>query len=72
MLPYETKYLKVLKLNEAIASAVKNTKDPVLLVGDFNYGDINWNYMEIPDNISHRNEYLFLKTEREFFISTCT
>ena len=31
-----------MKLNEAIARAVKNTKDPVLLVGDFNYGDINF------------------------------
>jgi ribonuclease P/MRP protein subunit RPP40 len=57
-----------IKINDAITSIARNTQDPVLIVGDFNYGEIDWNLIQVPDDSTHCNEQLFIKTLRKIFL----
>jgi hypothetical protein len=57
-----------IKINEAITYITSKFQDPVLIVGDFNYGDIDWNFLDVPEHVTHSNEYLFVKALRENFL----
>jgi hypothetical protein len=56
------------KLNEAISYICNKFSDPILLVGDFNYGSIDWNNAYITDDLTHKQEFLFLQTIRDCFL----
>jgi hypothetical protein len=57
-----------IKLNETITYINDKFKDPILLMGDFNYGSIDWKFIQVPDDITHKREIMFLRNLRNNFL----
>ena len=57
-----------IKINEAITYVANKFQVPVLIMGDFNYGDIDWNFLDVPDIATQGSEYLFVRALRKNFL----